>query len=129
MKRWQWVPSLLLASACATASPSDMRVAPSNTALATNSIIERPSSLSAPKLRKLHRKQMSQTNLVQTDFAEIRGGVAKEMRATSAFVEENAVKAETADSWLIALAAFGLIFLQLRRKHKSLPQIRILPYT
>jgi hypothetical protein len=120
MKSWSPVPSLLLACACATASPSDVR---------PDSISERPPSLSSPKFHKLHRKPMTQTNLVQADFAEMRGGAAKEMRATSDFVEEKAVKAETADSWLIALAAFGLIFLQLRRKHKSLPQFRIQPHT
>jgi hypothetical protein len=64
----------------------------------------------------------------RANLANIRGGVVKEMRATSAFVHEHAPDAETSDGWLIALAALGLVVLQLRRRHMSLPQRRITPY-
>lgn len=62
------------------------------------------------------------------DFADLSGVVVKDMRATSMFVQEQATKAGAPSGWLIALAAFGLVALQLRRKHKSLPQRRIVPY-
>jgi hypothetical protein len=64
----------------------------------------------------------------QGNFSEFSGGVLKDIRATSFFVEEQAIKAGTPNGWLIALAACGLVVLQLRRKHKSLPQRRIVPY-
>jgi hypothetical protein len=60
--------------------------------------------------------------------ANIKGGVVIQMRATSAFVREEAAKPGALDDWLILVAAFGLVVLQLRRKHKSLPQRRITPY-
>jgi hypothetical protein len=50
------------------------------------------------------------------------------MRATKAFVKENVVKQESVDRKLMLLAAIGMIVLQLRRKHKSLPQRQIAPY-
>ncbi len=56
------------------------------------------------------------------------GDVLKDIRATTVFVQEQAIKAAAPNRWLIALAACGLIVLQLRRKHKSLPQRRIVPY-
>jgi hypothetical protein len=43
-------------------------------------------------------------------------------------VQQQAVKTETSDRRLIALVLIGLIVLQLRRRHKSLPQRRIVPY-
>ena len=78
---------------------------------------------SLSKSNKLRHRPVQQANL-----ADIGGGVVKEMRATSNFVQEHAGKAGTADSWLIALSGFGLVVIQLRRKHKSLPQRRIAPY-
>jgi hypothetical protein len=57
-----------------------------------------------------------------------KGTVVKEMRATEAFVKENVVKQESADRRLMLLAAIGMIALQLRHKHKSLPQRQIAPY-
>jgi hypothetical protein len=68
------------------------------------------------------------TQMLRSNFPNIKGGVVKEMRATSAFVQREAAKTGTLDDWLIVLAAFGLIVLQLRHKHKSLPQRRITPY-
>jgi hypothetical protein len=74
----------------------------------------------APLPSKLRHRQAARAS-----FSNIKGGVVKEIKATSAFVQQQAA---TADGWLIALVAFGLVVLQLRRKHKSLPQRRIAPY-
>ncbi len=65
---------------------------------------------------------------VQGNLGGLRSTVVKEMRATKAFVKENVVKDESADRGLMLLAAIGMIVLQLRRKHKSLPQRQISPY-
>jgi len=65
---------------------------------------------------------------LRSSLSNIKGGVVKEMRATSAFVQQEASKPGALDDWLIVLAAIGLIVLQLRRKHNSLPQTRITPY-
>lgn len=54
--------------------------------------------------------------------------VVRDVRATSAFVRDQARAAVPPSRWLVALAACGLITMQLRRKHKSLPQRRIAPY-
>jgi hypothetical protein len=64
----------------------------------------------------------------QANFAEFSGDVVKDMKATSAFVQEQAAKAGAPNGWLIVLAAVGMVVLQLRRKHRSLPQRRIAPY-
>ena len=70
-----------------------------------------------------------QTTLrAQGNSGGFRGTVVKEMRATKAFVKENVAKEESADRGLMLLAAIGMIILQLRRKHKSLPQRQISPY-
>jgi hypothetical protein len=81
------------------------------------------SAQSVPLPSKLRHKQVAPAS-----FSNIKGGVVKEIKATSAFVQQQTAKAETSDGWLIALVAFGLVILQLRRKHKSLPQRRIAPY-
>jgi hypothetical protein len=57
-------------------------------------------------------------------LANLKADVVKDMRDTSAFVQEQA----TPSRWLIVLAGFGLVVIQLRRKHKSLPQRRIVSY-
>ncbi len=62
------------------------------------------------------------------NFSDFRGDVERDVRATSAFVRKQAAKARAHDGRLIALAACGLVVLQLRRKHKSLPQRRIAAY-
>ena len=80
----------------------------------------------APTARRMHRKQTALR--AQINLAGFRGTVVKEMRATKAFVKKNVVKGESADSWLMLLAAIGMIVLQLRRKHNSLPQRQIAPY-
>jgi hypothetical protein len=78
---------------------------------------------SVPAPSKLRHKSAARAGL-----SKMKGGVVKEIKATSAFVQQEAAKAQTSDGWLIALVAFGLVVLQLRRKHKSLPQRRIAPY-
>jgi hypothetical protein len=80
----------------------------------------------APSAQRLHSKQTAQRP--QGNLAGFKGTVVKEMRATKAFVKKNVVKEESADSWLLLLAAIGMIVLQLRRKHNSLPQRQIAPY-
>jgi hypothetical protein len=62
------------------------------------------------------------------DFVEMGGTLVNQARRTAAFAEKKTVTEGIADGWLIALAAVGLIALQLRRKHNSLPQRRIAPY-
>jgi hypothetical protein len=80
----------------------------------------------APGGQRVHNKQAS--THAQGNFAGIKGTVVKEMRATKAFVKETVVKEESVDRKLMLLAAIGMIVLQLRRKHKSLPQRQIAPY-
>ncbi len=63
----------------------------------------------------------------QVNFSDFSGDVLRDIRAT-VLVQEQAINAGTPNGWLIALAACGLVVLQLRRKHKSLPQRRIVPY-
>jgi hypothetical protein len=66
-------------------------------------------------------------DMEQANFADFSGGVVGEMRATSIIVQNHVAKARISDDWLIALVALGLVILQLRRKHKSLPQRWIAP--
>jgi hypothetical protein len=66
--------------------------------------------------------------VLQGPFPSINGGMVKEIGATSGMVQQEAHKTGAFDNWLIVLTAFGLIILQLRHKHKSLPQRRITPY-
>jgi hypothetical protein len=80
----------------------------------------------APAAQRVHGKQTALR--AQGNLDGLRRTVVKEMRATKAFVKENVVKEESADRRLMLLAAIGMIVLQLRRKHKSLPQRQIAPY-
>jgi hypothetical protein len=116
----------VLGTVCASASNSDSHGQPAPASLAGNPANSHAASVtaqSAVKPGKLRRKPLEQANL-----AGFSGGVVQEIRATSELVEERAAKAGTTDSWLVMLAALGLVVLQLRRKHKSLPQRRIAPY-
>jgi hypothetical protein len=81
------------------------------------------SAQTAPVPSKIQHKPVAHAGL-----SKIKRGVVKEIKATTAFVQQQAVKTETSDRRLIALVLIGLIVLQLRRKHKSLPQRRIVPY-
>jgi hypothetical protein len=122
----------LLAAAQASAGTSDARPQPvgvslgGNASLAANAGSVRATPTASqllPKPTKMRHRPASQANI-----ADLGGGVVKEIRATSVFVQERAAKAGAIDSWLIVLSGFGLVILQLRRKHKSLPQRRIVPY-
>ena len=115
----------------ANAANADQHVQPVRTSLNGNAASLHTTGLSTQglttqgltKAGKMRHRPMEQANL-----ASFGGGVVQEMTAGSAFVQEGAAKAGTSDSWLVVLAALGLIVLQLRRKHKSLPQRRIAPY-
>jgi hypothetical protein len=61
-------------------------------------------------------------------LADLKDDVVQDVRATTTFVQEQANNANNRSRWLTALAGCGLVMLQLRRKHKSLPQRRIAPY-
>jgi len=61
-------------------------------------------------------------------LADLKNDVVQDVRATTTFVQEQANNARSRSRWLTALAGCGLVMLQLRRKHKSLPQRRIAPY-
>lgn len=66
---------------------------------------------------------------VPPDFvASFRQDMANDVRATRAFIHRGAAKASKYDAWLLLLAAIGLVVLQLRRTHKSLPQRAIIAY-
>ena len=80
----------------------------------------------APAAKRTHAKQTSRQP--QSNLSGLKGTVVSEMRATKAFVKENVVKSGNTDRGLMLLAATGMIVLQLRRKHKSLPQRPIAPY-
>jgi hypothetical protein len=125
MKAWNLLSVCLLLSAYthahASAAQTQQAVEPSNGA--ESALSAGASAETAPRPGKHGRNPMLQSN-----FSSIKRGVVKQMRATSAFVQQEAAKPGALDDWLIVLTAFGLIVLQLRRKHKSLPQRRITPY-
>jgi hypothetical protein len=129
MKRCESLLICVLAMYSASADSSDARPLPPYASLAVNSAtasatatavdVSAQTALSAVRLRGAWTPQ--------ANVADFSSDVVKDMRATSAFVQEQATKAGTPDRWLIALAALGLVILQLRRKHRSLPQRRIAP--
>ncbi len=61
-------------------------------------------------------------------LTDLKDHVVQDVRATTTFVKEQANNASNRSRWLTVLAGCGLVMLQLRRKHKSLPQRRIAPY-
>jgi hypothetical protein len=64
----------------------------------------------------------------KTKLAGLKADVVNDMRTTSVFVEQRAGDPAAPSRWLIGLAAVGLVMIQLRRKHRSLPLQRITPY-
>jgi hypothetical protein len=124
MKRRQSLLILALVMFSASADSTDTRLFPPSLAANSSTVtvfdISAEAALTAGTLRGARE--------TQANFPGFSGDVLKDIRATSVFVEEQAIKAATPNGWLIALAACGLIALQLRRKHKSLPQRRIVPY-
>jgi hypothetical protein len=117
MKRSQTLLICVLATFSASADSSDAPLPPYasfavNSAAATAVDFSAQTALSAGMLRGAW--------IPQTNVVDLSSDVVKDMRATSVFVQEQAAKAGTPDCWLIALAALGLVVLQLRRKHRPL---------
>jgi hypothetical protein len=112
-----------VSSPCSTAAIGHPSIGPT----ADNAVSGPALDGSAPAAQRVvHGKQTALR--AQSNLDGFRGTVVKEMRATKAFVKENVVKEESVDRKLMLLAAIGMIVLQLRRKHKSLPQRQIAPY-
>jgi hypothetical protein len=119
--------TLLLLAAIAATSQVDASTLPTGNLQATDlpaMVTTNAAAVQAPQRLPYHRAALG----APAKLSGIKGTVVKEMRATKAFVQKTVVKDETADIRLIVLAGLGLIVLQLRRKHKSLPQRRIAPY-
>src|ERR1700742_1070087 len=98
----------------------------SNPSTAANSTGGSSVEAGGPAAKRGHAKQTARQP--QSNLSGLKGTVVSEMRATKAFVKENVVKSGSTDRGLMLLAATGMIILQLRRKHKSLPQRPIAPY-
>ena len=126
MKSCQFLLVCVFATSQAGASSSDAPIQPAHISYAINSASASAINFSAQTA--LIASGLRGPEITQANLAGFGGDVANDMRATSAFVQEQAANAGTPDGWLIALAAFGLVVLQLRRKQKSLPQRRIAPY-
>jgi hypothetical protein len=126
MKGCHFLLVCAFATSHAGAAGSDAPIQPSRFSFAMNSASASAVDFSAQTA--LIASGLRGTELSQANLADFSGDVVSNMRATTAFVQKQAAKAGTRDGWLIALAAFGLVVLQLRRKHKSLPQRRIAPY-
>jgi hypothetical protein len=124
MKRCQSLLIFALIIFSASANSTDSGLFPPSLAANSSTVsafdISAEAALTAGRLRGATQ--------AQGNFSDFGGDVLKDIRATSVFVEEQAINAGTPNGWLIALAACGLVVLQLRRKHKSLPQRRIVPY-
>ncbi len=126
MKSCQFLLVLVFATSHVSASSSEAPTQPAHISFAMNSASTSTVNFSAQT--GLIAGGLRGTEITQANLADFGGDVVDDIRATSAFVQVQAAKAGTPDGWLIALAAFGLVVLQLRRKHKSLPQRRIGPY-
>jgi len=111
-----------VSSPCSTAAIGHPSIGPTADNAVSGPALNGP----APTAQRMRGKQNALR--AQSDLDGFRGTVVKEMRATKAFVKENVVKEESVDRKLMLLAAIGMIVLQLRRKHKSLPQRQIAPY-
>ena len=98
----------------------------SNDSTASSSIGGSALADQATAAKRAHAKRTARKP--QSSLSGLKGTVVREMRATKAFVKENVVKPGSTDRGLMLLAAAGMIVLQLRRKHKSLPQRPIAPY-
>lgn len=119
----------LFATASAGASNSNMHIHASRVFHTGHSA--RPSAIDFSAQAALHGSMLPLTTDVLlgpaaalAGFSHLGGDVMRDMQATSAFVRKQA-GARVHDTRLIVLAAFGMVFLQLRRKHNSLPQRRI----
>lgn len=120
------VLNLICIAAISSPSTSVATAYPSYVATPADKVSKVALELPAPAAQHAHGKQSAPR--AQGNLGGFRRTVVNEMRATKAFVKENVVKEEDADRGLMLLAAIGMIVLQLRRKHKSLPQRQIFPY-
>jgi hypothetical protein len=118
MKRCQSLLICVLATFSASADSSDARPLPPYTSFAVNSAAATAVDFSAQTA--LSAGMLRGAWIPQANVVDLGSDVVKDMRATSVFVQEQAAKAGTPDCWLIALAALGLVVLQLRRKHRPL---------
>jgi hypothetical protein len=116
----------LLAAAYTSAGASDTQNQQAAGSFAIDS--QNPPGVNSPAPTVPKASNHGRNPVLRSDLSNIKRGVVKQMRATSAFVREEAAEPGALDDWLMVLAAIGLIVLQLRRKHKSLPQRRIMPY-
>jgi hypothetical protein len=78
-------------------------------------------TLDAPRWKETRQK-------TKAKIVGLKADVVRDVRGTSAFVKDQANLSGAPSRWLVGLAACGLVVIQLRRKHKSLPQRRIVPY-
>ena len=122
----------ILATSGAVAANSDVHLHSSRVSYTRHS--SSPSAIDFSAQAALHSSMLPLTTDVllgpaaaRVSFSHLSGDVMRDVQATSAFVRKQA-KARVHDSRLIFLAAFGMVFLQLRRKHNSLPQRRIAAY-
>lgn len=125
MKRCQSLLICALAIFSATANSTGTRPLPP---LASRAAYPPSASVDYTAQTTVHAGRLRSVSSTQTHLGDLGVDMVKDIRETSAFVQEQAIKAGTPNGWLIALAACGLVVLQLRRKHKSLPHRRIPPY-
>jgi hypothetical protein len=123
MKRGESLLIGLLAISGASADSLDLRPPPH--APQGASISDRPVQISSAGLGARRQRGRQATG---GRLAHLKDDMVQEVRATTTFVQEQANNAGSRSRWLTALAGCGLVMLQLRRKHKSLPQRRIAPY-
>lgn len=123
MKRGESLLIGLLAIFGASADSMDLRPPPH--APQGASISDRPVQISSAGLGARWQRDRQATG---GRLAHLKDDMVREVRATTTFVQEQANNAGSRSRWLTALAGCGLVMLQLRRKHKSLPQRRIAPY-
>jgi hypothetical protein len=115
----------LFTAACANASGSDSQIQRSGGFHPMDS--ERLSYVNSPGSIGPKPDKIGRNPVLRANFPSAKADVVDDMRATSAFAEQETASTATPDERLIVLAALGLIVLQLQRKHKSLLQRRITP--
>lgn len=81
----------------------------------------------APLAANAAAAQLSQSGL-DTRWKRSRQAAKAKLADLKADVVKDVRDTRTPSRWLSLLAALGLVIVQLRRKHKSLPQRRIAPY-
>lgn len=124
MKRCQFLLLCTLAMFDASANSVDSPSLPSYPLFGASAAISADSSAQTGLSARPRRSRWKP----RANLADVRAEVVKDTRAASMFIQEQGDKGGAPSGWLIALTGFGLVVLQLRRKHKSLPQRRIAPY-